>query len=407
MWWRILKGLIYRSKASFLFIFLSALLGSALVASLVAVSLGISGKISSELKKYGANILVKPVEGNYLNEEDVFKLKTAIFWRYNIVGIAPYLYEFANLESGQGSLKVAVAGVWFEKKFLTKERFVTGLKKMSPYLEVKGDWPTEEVKPEALVGKEIGEQLGLRLGDEVRVKVGEKETTLQVVGVMASGGFEDSQVFVPLAFWQDFLSCKGKVSQVFVSAVTVPLDDFGRRNPNTMTRREYDKWYCTAYVTSVAKQVEEAIDGSVARPIWRVVEAEGKILTQLSTLLYLLAFLSIISAALAVSTTLMSSVLRRRKEVGLLKALGGEPLKVAQVFLVEASFVGFLAGLFGFGLGYLLSTYLGRTVFGTPFEFSLLLFPLSIISSVVITLLGSYFPLKEALSVPAGEVMQG
>jgi putative ABC transport system permease protein len=407
MWWRILKGLIYRNKASFFFVFVSALLGAALVASLISVSLGISSKISNELRKYGANILVKPVEDKYLDEEDIYKLKTAIFWRYNIVGIAPYLYEFASLQIGQESLKVVVAGVWFEKKFLTGEKFVTGLRKMSPYLEVKGSWPTDEAKPEALVGEEIAERLSLNPGDGVKVKFGEKETTLQVVGVMESGGFEDSQVFVPLAFWQDFLTKKGQVSQVFVSAVTVPLDDFGRRNPETMTRREYDKWYCTAYVTSVARQVEEAMEGSVARPIWRVVEAEGKILNQLSMLLYILVFLSLVSAALAVSTTLMSNVLRRRKEVGLLRALGGEPFKVAQVFLLEAGFVGFLAGLFGYGLGYLLSTFLGKTVFGTPFEFSLFLFPLSLVSAVVITLLGSYFPLKEALKVPAGEVMRG
>ncbi len=407
MWWRILKGLIYRNKASFFFIFIYALLGSALVASLASVSLGISGKISSELRKYGANILVKPVEGGYLNEEDVYKLKTAIFWRYNIVGIAPYLYEFADLQVKQGSLKAVVAGTWFEKNFPVEEKFVTGLKKMSPYLQVKGGWPTGEAKPEALVGQKIADQLSLSPGDKLQVKVGKKKAVLQVVGVMESGGFEDSQVFVPLAFWQGFLSKEGRVSQVFVSAVTVPLDDFGRRNPETMTRREYDKWYCTAYVTSVAKQVEEAVKGSVARPIWRVVEAEGKILSQLSMLLYILVFLSLVSAALAVSTTLMSNVLRRRREVGLLKALGGEPFKVAQVFLLEAGFVGFLAGLFGFGLGYLLSTYLGRTVFGTPFGFSLILLPLSLVSSVVITLLGSYFPLKEALKVPAGEVMRG
>ncbi len=406
MWWRILKGLLYRRKGSFILILISATLGSALVASLTSVTLGISSKISQELRKYGANILVEEKEGKYLKEEDIYRLKTQIFWRYNIVSISPFLYSLATVSGEKGDAQVVVAGTWFNKRFPTQEKFFSGIKQTNPYLKVSGKFPQDGEYPEAIVGKEVAKKVGAFPGEKILLKVGKKKAYVKVVGVMESGGYEDSQIYAPLDFWQKFLSLPEKVSRVLVSAITVPLDDFGRRDPKTMTRREYDKWYCTPYVTSVSKQIEEAMENSQAKPIWRVAEAEGKVLRQLSFLIYLLVLFSLISASLAVSTTLMSNVLRRRKEIGLLKALGGKPSKVAQIFLVEAIFLGILAGILGFFGGHLLSSFLGRNIFGSPFEFRFYLLFLSLLSSLLITFFGSYFPLRQALQIPAGEVMQ-
>ena len=38
---------------------------------------------------------------------------------------------------------------------------------------------------------------------------------------------------------------------------------------------EYDLWYCTAYVSSIAHQLEEAISGAEVRPVWQVAASEG------------------------------------------------------------------------------------------------------------------------------------
>ena len=40
-----------------------------------------------------------------------------------------------------------------------------------------------------------------------------------------------------------------------------------------MTATEYEKWYCTGYATTIAKQLEEVFHGSRARPIWQVAQA--------------------------------------------------------------------------------------------------------------------------------------
>ena len=61
-----------------------------------------------------------------------------------------------------------------------------------------------------------------------------------------------------------------------------------RTVPHTMSQTEYEKWYCTGYVTSIAKQLEEVFLGSTSRPIWPVAETEGKVLGRLKLLIYLL-----------------------------------------------------------------------------------------------------------------------
>jgi len=407
MWWRILKGLIYRNRASFVLALLSSLLGSALIASLVSVSLGVSDKISRELKQYGANILVKPSASRLLSEKDVAAIKTAIFWRYNITGVAPFLYETADVAGQGGDARAVVAGVWFKKDFGLEEGFTGGVTAVSPYLRIEGRWPPDESVPGAAVGHDLAERLGLEVGYPMLVRARGRIATLTVTGIMEGGGYEDNQVFVPLDFWQAHLSEPDKVSQALVSAVTVPLNDFGRRDPDKMTKREFDKWYCTAYVTSVARQVQETVKGASARPIWKVAEAEGQILGQLSGLIWGLAGMSLVAAALAVSTTLTSNALRRRSEVGLLKAIGGEPRQVVRIFLTEAAAIGVLAGIGGAVLGSWLAGYIGHEVFGSPFEFGNWLLALAVGSSLAITVLGSLVPLREALRVPAGEVMRG
>ena len=75
--------------------------------------------------------------------------------------------------------------------------------------------------------------------------------------------------------------------------------------------------------------------------------------------------------------------------------------------LAESATAGLLAAVLGFGLGWLLADYIGQVVFGTPFEFSLALLPISLGTAVVITAAGSIVPLREALRVPAAEVMGG
>src|SRR5512145_2096319 len=145
-----------------------------------------------------------------------------------------------------------------------------------------------------------------------------------------------------------------------------------------MTPREYEKWFCTPYVTSVARQVEEAIPGSRARPVWSLAEAEARVLSRLDVLMTLLAVLALVAAALAVASTFAARVMGRRTEIALLRATGAGAAQIALHLGAEIALLAAAGGLVGAGLAALLVRALGLAVFGAPLVAGAGLLPLSL-----------------------------
>lgn len=410
MWLRLFLASLKRQKLLFFLAFLSAVMGTAIVAGLLGVYLEASANVSRELRKYGANIVVEPARGNYLAEEDVYKIKT-IFWRHNIVGICPYLYGFAEVELKENfaKRKVLVAGVWLKKELLTAEgeKFVAGLLPLSQEVTIRGRYFKGDQGNQAVLGESLLSQLNLKVGDKIVLKRSGKKIEALVSGVIKTGGYEDEQLFLPLKTAQQLLGAEGKVSTILVSAVTVPLDDFGRRDPKTMTRREFDKWYCTAYPPAVAKQIEEVVRGSSARPVWQIVEAEGRVLSKFQLIFLTLTTLALLGSIAAVASTIMAGVMRREREVALLKAVGASKQWVGRLFLSEAFFLGVSGGLIGYFVGILVADFLSQLVFGAPFKGRASLFFLSLLVALLVNFLGFLFPLKKAASFEPGVVLKG
>jgi putative ABC transport system permease protein len=79
-------------------------------------------------------------------------------------------------------------------------------------------------------------------------------------------------------------------------------------------------------------------------------------------LLGIFGSLALAVATLGIVNTLVMAILERRREIGVLKALGAADSDVQQLFFVEAGVMGFLGGIFGVTFGWLL----GRAItFGT------------------------------------------
>jgi putative ABC transport system permease protein len=80
------------------------------------------------------------------------------------------------------------------------------------------------------------------------------------------------------------------------------------------------------------------------------------------SLLGIFGGLALTVATLGIVNTLVMAILERRREIGVLKALGAADSDVRQLFFVEAGIIGFFGGILGVGFGWLL----GRAItFGT------------------------------------------
>jgi putative ABC transport system permease protein len=403
---------------------------AALASALLSVALDISEKVAKELRAFGANIMVLPrqdaleveigglryataAQAAYLEESDLPKLKT-IFWGYNIVGFAPFLS--APVEIGGG--RALLVGTWFERdvplpsaprKFSfstgnvrevqSEERsFRTGLKAVAPWWSIQGRW-VEDGNTEAMLGSALAGRLGLMPGSRLTVRSEREAREFRVAGIVRTGGPEEDQIFVDLPAAQSLFGLPGKVDRIQVSALVKPDDALanrGKRNPQGLPPEEYERWYCSPYIDAVIYQIEEALPAAKAKAVRQVAEAEGAFLGRLTLTMVLVSALAMAAAGLGVMATMTTTVMQRREEIGLMKAIGAEPHQIARQFLLEAALCGLLGGLMGVTGGLALARLVGTQVFQAPIAPHPVTLPVGLILALLVAVLGAALPTRRA-----------
>jgi putative ABC transport system permease protein len=143
------------------------------------------------------------------------------------------------------------------------------------------------------------------------------------------------------------------------------------------------------------------------RVIRRVAEGEGKILSRVRALLWLVTFASLLAAALAVGASSAASVIERRTEIGLMKALGAGSGTVGWLLVAEQLLIAFVGGCVGYVLGLLMARFVGTKIFGVAPEPSLLVLGVILFLAAAITLLGSALPLRRAARFDPAPILRG
>lgn len=376
-----------------------------------------SSKVGLEFRKYGANILVIPksdtievgfpgvqfgsvTEQRYINESDLWKIKT-IYWRNNVLGFAPFLYQVVSVGEGTERQNVILAGTYFNKNVTIiqpysphdKPVFLTGVQKISPWWTVTGSWIQDQNDTaSAMIGKQVAEKLHLGINDSFTIyydeyasdAINETSHNLTVVGILETEGNEDNQIFVNLQVAQDLSNRPGKIHTVQVSALcnACPVDAF-------------------------VEEIQANIPYVEARSVKQLVSAEINILDKISNMMFLVTIVALIASALGVMTTMITSVIERQKEIGLMKSVGAENKKIISLFLSEATIIGILGGILGYLIGIILSQFIGYSVFSMSITPRYEVIPISIGLSIGVALLASILPVRRAVKVEPAIVLRG
>ena len=419
-------------------------LASGLVSALLAVSIDIGDKMAKELKSYGANILVEPASNatlpdelshsaslssqDFLDEKELPNIKD-IFWRNNIVGFAPLLS--ANVQVTKSSQNptalsapktINVLGTFFDHNIAVpdEEDYHTGQRIISPYWKVEGEWVDDlnnnfgEIVP-ALAGEQLAKSNDWKIGDKLSLSYtndnGEsQQSAVEIKGILSTGGTEDNQLVMPLSAVQNLLGLEGKVQSVRVSALTVPENDLSRKaraNTDALDAEAYDRWYCTAYVSSISHQLEEAISGAMVRPIWQVAASEGVVIGKIQLLLAVVTFAALIAAAMGIASLMSAGIIERSKEIGLMKALGAYQWQITLLFYCEAVLSALVGGIFGCLAGWGLAKFIGAALFGAPLDFAWIVVPCVLVLSILIAVIGTWFPAHKIAKLYPVEVLYG
>ena len=420
---RMIKSSITGSKVQKTMAFITILLAALLIACMLNITLKIGDQVASELRGYGSNIVVLPrgeslsieIEGknftplksqNLLPEADIYKIKE-IFWRNNIVAFAPFLET--KVKDAKGD-EFSFEGTYFDKNIGLKDEpeFSTGVKSLYGFWGVEGAWPKDESMDEILVGDELAKAKNLKVGDKLSLvgKNGTKE--VRVVGILKGASDEAHKLIGSLKLAGDLSGHAGSYTKAEVSAMTIPENDLSlkaRRNLDNLDSAEYDKWYCSAYAGSIAFQIEENLPNVSAKASLQVSDAESNIVKKIQSLMGIVSIIALVVSAIGITSLMTSEIYRRKKEIGLLKAIGASNFEIYALFASESLVVAFFAGITGAFLGYALSYVMSYIIFSHGIGIAWIVLPISVAFALLISVVGSLMPMRNVINLLPAEVL--
>lgn len=390
----ILSSLLLRRSRMFVAL-LAVAIGSTIMSGMLTIYYDIPRQLSKEFRSYGANFMVLPNGTKKISKEQLDNLKN-ILPNNKVVGLAPYRYETTKIN---------------QHPYILAGTIMSEAKKNSPFWYIDGEWATNDDNLDVMIGKEVARTLNLSVGDTFTVQgvlygrdiVASKvthsaedykkkdafkdyyRTKLRVKGIVTTGGAEESFIFLNLPVLNKILD--DKITRLDGVECSIEAN--------------------SEELTNLAQQIKDKELGLSGRPVRRVTQSQDIVLGKLQVLVLLVNTVVLLLTIISVLTTMLAVVTERRKEIGLKKALGASDRSIIVEFLGEGIALGLIGGGLGIILGFYFAKEVSLSVFGRAIEFSLWLVPVTISISLIITIVASIWPVKQASKVDPALVLRG
>ena len=183
-----------------------------------------------------------------------------------------------------------------------------------------------------------------------------REKTFRIVGIVETepatgfGGFGRGRLLIPL--------------QVAETLRIAQANDLREILRGTASKPSYDSLTVRVKGPSQVKSVEDAIQGMgfTTFSLLDATKSLRQVFAVFDLLLGIFGSLALAVASLGIINTLVMAILGRRREIGVLKALGAADRDIRRLFFAEAGVMGLAGGILGVALGWLIGSAL---TFGT------------------------------------------
>jgi lipoprotein-releasing system permease protein len=230
-----------------------------------------------------------------------------------VASVSPMVSVAGLAVRGEASRSVAMVGVdldRYDRIVHLRAKVVQGLARLSP--------------GEGILGRELADDLGVQVGDRVGLVVGGTSDSLRITALVDLGVRELNRrtVIVPLRAAQSLANLPGGATSLDLSLV--------------------DVWAASAIATDLGNRWPYKVEG------WQ--EANAQLVSALnaqSVSTALIRGVVMVVVVLGIASVLVVSVVQKRREIGILRAMGATQAQVLRVFLLQGAIVGALGSALG------------------------------------------------------------
>jgi putative ABC transport system permease protein len=355
------RSLVYRRSRS-----LSALVAMTVSAgvatALLTLYADLNAKLHTEFRSFGANVVVTAPASGVLPADALARVQQAAG---GDALAAEFGYAVATTDRGTA---VVVAGTDF-----------AAVRRLDSWWQVDA-WPAVADADAAL----LGQRTANFVADEraVTLTFSGHPVTLHGVGRLRTGGDEDSRIYMPLAAFTRWTGVRPSVIQVQVPGGAASVD-------------------------AALVRLRRALPEMQVQPVRELVEGESRIVDRTHALMYGSVLLIALTVAVSVLATLSASVLERRRDFALMKALGGSQMQLMGMFLLEALILALAGVMVGFVVGSVAAWVISEWNFHTATLPRLSVLPLVLMLNVAIAVMAAFFPVRVLRRLQPAALLKG
>ncbi len=402
-----LNNLTTRGLRSWLTI-IGIIIGVAAIVAIVSVGQGLQGTIQNQLSSLGSDIIyvlpgssleysfmqsLAPEPGN-LTEKDLKLIKIV----EGVLYVAPEIVGMVDMEYSGNTKNLYLLGT--DENWKKVRESSAGLE--SGRFLMKGD------KNVVVLGNKIATDAfdkPIYIGSQIKIE----GDSFRVIGILEEfGGMagmgEDSYIFVSLEDAKEYSSFGSNEEEYYAMEVRVESE-----RTEEIAEKIKQQLMISRHVN------EENINFGIMTPKM-ISSIVSNILNAINLFLYGIAAISLLVGAVGIANTMFTSVTERTRQIGILKALGMTNKGVMNLFLVESALIGFVGGILGLFIGFVISGIIGQaatfmlatTMIGGGSLVSigpgLVIFALSF--SVIVGVISGIFPARRASRLQPVEALR-
>jgi putative ABC transport system permease protein len=336
---------------------------AAVATALLTLYSDLDTKLHHEFRSFGANIVITALDREKgLPSDALRRAKQAAGENATVVEFG---YAVATTASGT---PIVVSGTDFD-----------AVRRLNSWWQVEA-WPASADASAALVGQRA-ERI-IADPNAIVLKFAGKPLSLRHGGTLRTGGDEDSRIYMPLTAFTAWTGTPASVLEIQIPGGA-------------------------ALVESAIARLRQQLPETKVEPVRQLVEGESRIVDKTHALMYGAVILIALTVAVSVLATLSASILERRRDFALMKALGSSQTQLMAIFLLEA----LVLALGGVAAGFLIGSAAAWTISQVNFHTTSLpqigVIPLVLLLNISIAVLAALFPVRVLRRLQPAALLKG